>query len=198
MPPSRWSLTSGRLQTSKTLLFSPQAPPTPPKKSLGRPCTGYVTPSSYAFKSHPWWQTRDIPRHSTSSSPLSAIRARSCTIFRIGNQQAGPRVGITRVRLRYFCCTTFPLQQATFPQTWYPKQAPKESLQRTLGSLTPYLNLLTARSWPSGPGASLRNASPLILTLSIFTYYVVCCAGQVSDRRWQAEGEKVESTASKH
>ena len=117
MPPSRWSLTlvGSKFQDPFTLTHTqpsqdpprpPKTPQGPPKKSPGQPTFTLVrytiTPSSYPFKSHSPRQTRDIPRQHVPIPPLSAIRARSCTTFRIGNQQAGNSGVVTREAHKVF------------------------------------------------------------------------------------------------
>ena len=77
MPPSRWSLTSGRLQVPRHLLRPPSTIPRPLQVALKQAYYGTLHHLSYAFKSHSWWQTHDIPRrHSKTATsqgtPLSA------------------------------------------------------------------------------------------------------------------------------
>ena len=108
MPPSRWSWTSASAPSSNPI-FTPPFPQGPPKKTLRPPLyglTAYVTPSSYAFKSHSWWQilrhTKTARRHPPcrryvpDHAPLSASETNTLATWAV----------VTRERLRYSCCTT--------------------------------------------------------------------------------------------
>ena len=140
------SLTFGRLQVPGPLTHPSKTPQDPLQVALKQLTMVRYTIFPYAFKSHSWWQTRDIPRrHSKtgrSRGPLVSQRYvpdhAPPSASETNMLATGHRGAVTRQRLR--CFLLHNINKPPYPPSWYPNKPlrPLRNPYKTLESLTPY------------------------------------------------------------